>query len=160
MQDQATQTVNASEFDGLGLSPESMDVLLRYERGSFPSPAAMMSAMRRGVKKTPWYRSPDAAQSQDKQNTVQATVEQMVAQRQAQSAMNSHVADYLRMGAQTSRGGTLAQGRAYAPRVNGRHSYEQASQLGGECSDAGRRLEECKHSGHQADLAAYQSGQM
>lgn len=150
----------ASGFEGLGLSPESMEILLRYERGSFPSPAMLMSAMRRGAKKSPWYRNPDAAQSQDRQNNVQAAVEQMVAQRQAQAAMNAHVAEAMRMNAQTRPGGTLAQGRAYAPRINGRHSYEQASQLGGECSDAGRRLEECKHSGHQADLAAYRAGAM
>lgn len=152
--------VQQSEYAGLGLSPESLDVLLRYERGSFPSPAAMMTAMRRGAKKSPWYRNPDAAQVQDQQNTVQTAVEQMVAQRQAQQLMNAHVAESLRMNAQTRPGGTLAQGRAYAPRINGRHSYEQASQLGGECSDAGRRLEECKHSGHQADLASYRAGAM
>jgi hypothetical protein len=127
-----------------------MDEPVRYEKGGMPSPRSLFEAMRRGATKSspsPWFRNPDAAKGQERQNAVDDAVSQVVAQQQMQQAMNAHVMKYLNNRAQTAPGRTLSEGRNYPMRTNGQHSAETNAQLQGECSDAGRRLNECKGDG-------------
>lgn len=97
----------------------------------------------------PFFRAPEAAQAQSDQNLAAAEQAGQMLQQQQQDALNAHVLDFFRRAPQVGTGGTLAQGRTYPMRVGGQHSAETSAQLSGECSDAGRRLEECKHSDHQ-----------
>lgn len=99
--------------------------------------------------KQPFFRAPEAAQAQSDQNLAAAEQAGQMLQQQQQDALNAHVLDFFRRAPQVGTGGTLAQGRTYPMRVGGQHSAETSAQLSGECSDAGRRLEECKHSDHQ-----------
>lgn len=115
-----------------------------------------------GRRKSPqaaFFKPPEQAIAQADHNTGAAEeAEQMLAQQQ-QEANNAHVLDYLHRSQSTGRGGTLEQGRSYPMRQGGQHSPEVNAQLHGECSDAGRRLNECKgdgrtgtHSGRGARL--------
>ncbi len=122
---------------------------IRYERGGMPSPADLFAAMRRGATKpgrTPFFQNADSSKTQQVTNAV----DEAAAKVAMQQAMNAHVRDHFRREAQTRAGGTLAQGRSYPMRVGGRHSDEMNSQLNGECSDAGRRLNECKEDGRHS----------
>lgn len=123
---------------------------VRFEKGGLPTPRSLFDAMRRGATKasvSPFFRSHDSAKGQERQNAVDAVVSQIAAQQQAQQAMNAHVMKYLNNRAQTAPGRTLSEGRSYPMRQGGQHSSEANAQLHGECSDAGRRLNECKGDG-------------
>jgi hypothetical protein len=155
-----------SDYEKLGLSQESID-LLRYEAGGVGGLLsriakgagsiydAIVAGLRRkpaGTAPTPqqpFFRPPEAAHQQSDENLAAAEQAGAILQQQQRDALNAHVLDYLRRSPQTGAGGTLAQGRAYPMRIGGQHSAETSAQLSGECSDAGRRLEECKHSDHQ-----------
>lgn len=105
-----------------------------------------------GRKKSPesaFFKPPAQAMAQADHNVGAAEeAEQLLAQQQ-QEAANAQVLDYLHRQGSTGAGGTLEQGRSYPIRQGGQHSAETSARLTGECSNAGRRLEECKHSGHQ-----------
>lgn len=158
-------------YDNLGLSPEALEVL-RYERGGIGGvidrikrgagsiyERVMQGLGRKPTPKSPWFQSPDAAAQQSGSNLAAAEEAGQMLQSQQQAQLNSHVLDYLHRQMSTRPGGTLEQGRSYPMRINGQHSPEVNAQLHGECSDAGRRLNECKgdgrtgtHSGRGARL--------
>lgn len=126
---------------------------VRYDRGG-PSASAMFNAMRRGAAKStsnsPWFKSADAAKRQEVSNAVEEAATKMA----EQQALNQHVLDYFRRAPQVGSGGTLEQGRSYPIRVGGQHSDEVNHQLNGECSDAGRRLNECKDDGRHSKVSS------
>ena len=149
-------------------SDETLDSdLLRYELGGISGLLsrvakgagsvydAIVSGLRRkpaGGVSTPkpaFFKPPEAAHAQSDSNLAAAEQAGAMLQQQQQDALNGHVLDYFRRAPQVGTGGTLAQGRTYPMRIGGQHSAETNSQLSGECSDAGRRLEECKHSDHE-----------
>lgn len=148
-------------YDNLGLSPEALEIL-RFERGGIGGvidkikrgagsiyERVMQGLGRKPTPKSPWFQSPDAAAQQSGSNLAAAEEAGQMLQSQQQAQLNSHVLDYLHRQMSTRPGGTLEQGRSYPMRINGRHSAETNARMTGECSDAGRRLNECKHSDHE-----------
>lgn len=122
---------------------------IRFDRGG-PTAAAMFNAMRRGAAKSsnsPWFKSADASKRQEVANTVEEAAQKVA----EQQAMNDHVLAYFRNRPQVARGATLEQGRTYPVRQmtpdGPRHSAEANASMHGECSDAGRRLNDCKNDG-------------
>ena len=163
--------MSSSDYENLGLSPEALEVL-RYERGGIGGlydkikrgagsiyERVMQGLGRSKTPQSPWFQSPDAAVQQSGSNLAAAEEAGQMLQSQQQAQLNQHVLDYMHRQMSTRPGGTLAQGRSYPMRINGQHSPEVNAQLHGECSNAGRRLNECKgdgrtgtHSGRGARL--------
>jgi len=132
---------------------DQSDEPIRYEKGGMPSPADLFAAMRRGATKpgrTPFFRSADSSQTQQFTNAV----DEAAAKVAMQQAMNAHVNKFLARQPQIAPGGTLSAGRSYPMRQGGQHSDSMNAQLNGECSDAGRRLNECKDDGRHEKISS------
>lgn len=130
------------------------DEPIRYEKAGMPSSADLFAAMRRGATKpvsaTPFFRSADSAKTKEITNGV----EEAAAKVAMQQAMNAHVNSHFARQPQVGRGGTLETGRSYPIRQGGVHSEQANAQMNGECSDAGRRLSECKDDGRHERISS------
>lgn len=150
-----------ADYENLGLSDEALEVL-RYERGGLGGildkirkgaggiyERVMQGLGRRPTPQSPFFHAPETAVAHADNNVAAAEEAGQMLQAQQQAQLNQHVLDYLHRQMSTRPGGTLAQGRSYPMRQGGRHSPEVNAQLHGECSDAGRRLNECKGDGRE-----------
>ena len=148
-----------ADYENLGLSPEALEVL-RYDRAGIAGvidrirkgagsiyERVMQGMGRRPTPQSPFFHSPDTAMEHADNNVAAAEEAGQMLQSQQQSQLNQHVLDYMHRQMSTRPGGTLAQGRSYPMRQGGQHSPETNAKMHGECSDAGRRLNECKDDG-------------
>lgn len=129
---------------------------VRYRRATVADARSMFDAMRRGATKpsTPWFQTADNAKSTENRQTVEEAAAKAAQAEQFRQEVNAHVLAHLNRKPQVSAGGTLAEGRSYPMRIGGRHSDEVNAQMNGECSDAGRRLNECKDDGRHSKISS------